>query len=947
MWTSRVAARRVGWFKSRPDGALYKRRRGIRMKWGLVLLGLVTTSMAAAVAPADFYVSTAGNDAWSGSLPAPNAAGTDGPFATVARARDAVRETVRAGLEHDVTVNVRGGTYYMREPLLLGPEDSGTAEHAVTYAAYSDEEVWLVGGVPLTEWRRYRDAIRVAAIPEGIEPRQVFENGRRMDLARAPDTGYYRVAQVPEAGEHTGFTYEEGDLSPENWDLTGATVYIWPTHDWSSHEIAIDGIEPDTRTIALRGRTGAQPGNRYFVQNLLEVLDRPGECRIDLEKRLVYCWPRRTPFENQVVVASCANPLIAVRGEGAGKPVRNLHFRDLNLSIANGAVVQISNAQDCSIQSCLVENGGGDGVSVTGHAAGVDIRSNLIRQHGANGVALSGLGSGPPADGEACQAVVENNHIHHCGRLVGHGAGVVVIQSGHNRIAQNDIHHMKRYGTSIKGGSWGQVPWETHWDHLHARNNVFAYNHIHHVNLDTQDTGAMECYLAGRDNVYDHNLIHDTGNDRFGLQSGIYIDDASDYFTVTNNVIYGVHGAGGDQCIFVKGIGNVIENNVLVVAPDNDSAIRSYSMGGHCYEHEYKRNIIVFEGRAGAVYDFNDWIDNRVTASDDNLFWKASGALRMRGGPARSGKSKLGFGSLDAWLAAFDGRFDQHSVVADPLFADPSRRDYRLKKSSPAPALGFEPIDTLEKAGLTADFPKRLHHLDTREEDKDEKLVANSIGMWLKRIEPGTFTMGSASDQSDDDEQPVHEVTISQPFYMGVYEVTQGQYEDVMGTNPSRFEGPRRPVEQVSWEDAREFCRRLSEREGATYRLPTEAEWEYACRAGTQTIYYWGDAFDERYAWASPNSGGTTHKSGATRPNPWGLCDMSGNVWEWCDGWYAPSYADGPATDPKGPRKGTYRVLRGGDWDFGPRRSRSAQRYWQDPGFLPGTCFGFRVVRTP
>ena len=917
------------------------------MRWRIALTGLVTVSMAAGATPADFYVATTGNDAWSGTFPAPNANGTDGPFASPIRARDAVRELVRAGLDHDVAVYLRGGTYYLRESLLLEPEDSGTAEHAITYAAYPNEEVWLVGGVPLTGWRVYRDAIQVAAIPEGIEPRQLFENGQRVDLARAPDSGYYRVEQASQVGDHTEFLYEEGDLAPENWDLAGATIYIWPTHDWSSQEIAIESIDPRTRTIALQGRTAAQPGNRYFLENVLELLDRPGECRIDLGKRLVYCWPRQGPIENQVIITSCPDPLLALRGGGAGEPVRNVHFRDLNLSIANGSLVHLSHVQDCSIRGCLLENARGDGVVVAGRASGVAICDNLIREQGANGVNLSGLGPGPAADGAAYQVVVENNHIHHCGRLVGHGAGVVIIQSGHNRIAHNDIHHMKRYGTSIKGGSWGQVAWEDHWDHLHARNNLFAYNHIHHVNRDTQDTGAMECFLAGRDNVYDHNLIHDTGNDRFGLQSGIYIDDASDYFTVTDNVIYGVHGAGGDQCIFVKGIGNVIRNNILIVAPDNTGAIRSFSMGGHCYEHEYTRNIIAFEGTAGVIYDFNDWIDTRVTASDNNLFWKPKGILSMRGGPARSGKSTLGFGSLDTWRAVFDGRFDRHSRIADPRFINPAQRDYRLKKRSPARALGFEPIDTLDKAGLTPAFPQRLRDLDAARAQEAEERIANSIGMWLQRINPGTFTMGSASDQSDNDEQPVREVAVSQPFYIGMYEVTQAQYEDVMGANPSRFKGPRRPVEQVSWEDAREFCRRLSKREGVAYRLPTEAEWEYACRAGTQTTYFWGDAFDERYAWASPNSGMTTHEVGATRPNPWGLYDMSGNVWEWCDGLYAPSYAGEPAVDPKGPRKGTYRVLRGGDWEFGPRRSRCAQRYWQDPDFLYGACFGFRVVRTP
>ena len=438
------------------------------MKWGLVLLSFVVASVAAGEVSADFYVSTNGNDAWSGTLDVPNTGGTDGPFATLARARDAVRDLVQAGLDHSVSVFVREGTYYVPETLDLGSEDSGTADYSVTYGAYADEEVWIIGGVVLSGWLPFRDDIWVASIPEGVEPQQVFENGRRMTLARAPNRGYYRVEEADSADDHTEFTYEDGDLAPDNWDVAGATVYIWPTYDWSSHEVSIEAIDADSRTILLESRTGAKPGNRYFVQNILGLLDEDGECRIDRESRLVYCRPRQAPVQEQTMVASGASPLLAIRG--AEGPVRNVHFENLNLSVANGHVVHMNNVEDCSIRGCLVENGRSDGVVVTGHAAGVAICDNLVRYHGMNGVDLSGLGPGPAAGGREWQVSIENNHIHHCGRLFGHGAGVAITQSGHNRVAQNDIHHMKRYGTALTGGSWGNATWEEHWDRLHARN---------------------------------------------------------------------------------------------------------------------------------------------------------------------------------------------------------------------------------------------------------------------------------------------------------------------------------------------------------------------------------------------------------------------------------------------------------------------------------------------
>ena len=231
----------------------------------------------------------------------------------------------------------------------------------------------------------------------------------------------------------------------------------------------------------------------------------------------------------------------------------------------------------------------------------------------------------------------------------------------------------------------------------------------------------------------------------------------------------------------------------------------------------------------------------------------------------------------------------------------------------------------------------------------EDKVITNSIGMKLRLIEPGEFMMGS--EKGDNNEKPVHKVKISKPFYIGVYEVTQAQYEKIMGTNRSEFSSADRPVECVSWNDAREFCKKLSEKEGVAYRLPTEAEWEYACRAGTKTEYYWGDTMDGRYAVYTENSGGKTQKVGTKEPNKWGLYDMSGNVWEWCEDLYGNRYSGSEEADPKGATKGEYRVLRGGSWCLNAENCRSAYRY----SFVPtlrgdyldfGCYFGFRVCRS-
>lgn len=232
--------------------------------------------------------------------------------------------------------------------------------------------------------------------------------------------------------------------------------------------------------------------------------------------------------------------------------------------------------------------------------------------------------------------------------------------------------------------------------------------------------------------------------------------------------------------------------------------------------------------------------------------------------------------------------------------------------------------------------------------------VRNSIGIEFVLIEPGTFEMGSPSGEPGrDDDETQHRVTLSQPFYLGKYEVTQEQWEAVMGTNPSRFSNCGRtcPVERVSWEDIQGFIAKLNLQEGVSvYRLPTEAEREYAARAGTQTAYYFGNVADRLgpYGWYMGNSDNRTHPVGQKQPNGWGLYDMHGNVWEWVADWYG-AYSRGAVTDPHGPRTGTDRVYRGGSRRYPALSCRASNRSGDSPGSRNNhfDTFGFRLARTP
>jgi len=272
--------------------------------------------------------------------------------------------------------------------------------------------------------------------------------------------------------------------------------------------------------------------------------------------------------------------------------------------------------------------------------------------------------------------------------------------------------------------------------------------------------------------------------------------------------------------------------------------------------------------------------------------------------------------------------------------------------------------------------------LDVPQKERQVTLdLGNGVTMKFVLIPAGEFTMGGPDSEEDSfaNERPQHQVRITKPFYLGVYEVTQGQYVRLMGKNPSFFQDENNPVQCVSWEDAQEFCRRLSSRRtekvaGCIYRLPTEAEWEYACRAGSTTKWCFGDSEDllKEYAWHKKNSDFEIHPVGEMEPNAWGLHDMHGNVCEWCSDWYDKDYyKHSPAADPMGPKTGSRpdyydkdyykhrrtadptdpkagwsRVYRGGSRVSWSEYCGSAKRAYEEPS-ARANYIGFRVALVP
>ncbi len=290
------------------------------------------------------------------------------------------------------------------------------------------------------------------------------------------------------------------------------------------------------------------------------------------------------------------------------------------------------------------------------------------------------------------------------------------------------------------------------------------------------------------------------------------------------------------------------------------------------------------------------------------------------------------------------GMFGLSRLGSLPGVATADEQDVAEEKgAATAPPLAVAPFDA---AAAKAHQEAWAKHLGVEVE------TVNSIGIKLAFIPAGEFLMGSPDGDSDarNHEKPQHTVRITKPIYLGVTEVTQEQYEQVMGTNPSHFKGAQLPVEKVSWEDAVEYCRKLSElpaeqSTGRVYRLPTDAEWEYACRAGSRTKWSFGDTESSlgEYAWYGDTSDNKTHPVGTKKTNAWGLYDMHGNVWEWSSDWWLRYYTTTAVSDPTGPATGSYRVIRGGSWISSAGRCRSAIRSGSTPDYR-FSHLGFRLA---
>jgi hypothetical protein len=702
-------------------------RRAVALAVASVVFAGVGGWAAAAPIPPNvkLYVSPAGNDAWSGGLPERAADGTDGPLASLAGARDRIRQ-LRAAKKVPLPVDVlfRAGRYRLAETVEFGPEDSGTDQTPVTFRPYFDEAVEICGGETIKGWT-VKDGVWSVTLPEVATGawyfRTLFVNGQRAQRARTPDNPehFFQIARIlkdsPEEMKksrllrrsHQGFIYTEGDL--ENWPrLAEAAVFTYEA--WARGIRKVQSIDPATRTVLFK-RTSMWPAihigeNRYWVENLPELLNAPGEWYLDRQNgRLSYIpRPGETPETCEVIAPRVAT-FVRLRADAAeNERVEYLHFRDLTFrygdwemeengyvawqaDVAVRGVIDLEGAHHVSISHCEVSRVGLYAINLARGSRHVRIFHNQLFDLGGGGVKIGHnyaghytyafqehpdgpqagirLNSPLPPKQRCGYNLVENNFIHHGGIIFASGIGVCVGRASWNRVAHNEISDFPYSGVSI-GMNWDAGPTQAH-------DNWIEYNHIHRIGRRRMsDLGGI--YMLGNSpgTVVRGNHIHDVHHRLYG-STCLYGDQGSSRILVEDNLF---HHAGGT--LSNGGFGQMeMRNNIFALA----GGATFWQLDGISL---MRRNLIFSSGEPLCV----KWAEPGGAGEnyDRNLRWeKGGGAPRWQDG------------SFVDW-AKENGR-EAQSLVADPGFADPENGDFSLPEDSPARRLGFRPLD-LSRVGL-------------------------------------------------------------------------------------------------------------------------------------------------------------------------------------------------------------------------------------------------------
>jgi len=700
-----------------------------RRAWVLVGCMLAIGGLTAARAgetPRTWHVAADGNDTWSGQLPRPNAAKSDGPFATLTRARDAIRQQNAAGKLTAAATVVVHGTVRLSETFVLEPQDSGTAEAPVRYVAADGAPAALSGGRSIGGWKKGTGDLWQTEVPEVRDGkwyfRELFVNGQRRIRARTPNEGFLRTGGPAQEYKRdkdrakgnrearTEFKFKPGDVSSGWQNPDDVNIFLY--HSWTNSLHWIEKIDAEAQTVRLSNATGWPLSwwdreQRYYVENVREGLDSPGEWYLNRKTGRLEYWPLPGEDLSRVaVVAPVVSQLIRLDGNWEeGQLVHHVEFRGLaiehadwpfddrqktydgqSVAFAPGAV-QARGAEHVTFENCAIAHVGCYGVwleSGCKHnrlvrcevhdlgAGGVRIGETIpLPKPGANPAkgtpapAITIEGNGPRDTGHN---VVDNCFVHDGGHVFAAGTGMFLGHTAFNQITHNEICDFKYSGVCV-GWIWGFAPSPAH-------HNRIADNHIHHLGWGVlSDMGGVYSLGPSPGTVVAHNLVHHVNSYSYGGW-GLYTDEGSSQIVLENNIAYDTKTGGFHQHY---GADNEIRNNIFAFSREVQIQ-RS---------REDLKNSVVFE--RNIVYCDNDQVLMRVWRNGDyrvdyNDYWSTAQAE-----PIFDNRS------FAEWQQT-SGQ-DQHSVLADPKFVAAAQRDFRLQPDSPALKLGFKPI-SVEGIGL-------------------------------------------------------------------------------------------------------------------------------------------------------------------------------------------------------------------------------------------------------
>jgi len=645
----------------------------------------------------------------------------DSPFRTLTRARNAVRGLKTRPNKGGIRVAVRGGVYRLEEPLALLPEDSGTEDAPVIYAAYPGESPVVSGGRVIRGLRKNTNGAYSTTIPaaknHGWVFRQLFVDGRRYIPARSPNAGQYSIVRgvPPEGGSGTAkdrFVFRSGNIEP--WpNLSDVELRI--TFSWNTGTFPVKSVDPKTRIVTLGGPAVwelPKPGMAtcpYIVINHPGACDAPGEWQLNRDTGEL----RIIPFGNEdlaaaEVVAPAFERLVIAQGAPEeGRYVEHVRFDSLSFQHAGwdlppqgfstpqaasalGAALDFHATRHCAVTACEVAHVGRYGISFDRDCSHNTIQRNHLHDLGGGGVRIGTTDRvAPPFERLAHHNLVDNNLIHDGGHTNPGAVGIYMAYGSNNTFSHNDVSDLRYTGISL-GWTWDIV-------YSGTRENRVEYNHVHHVMRTLEDGGGIYSLGLTPGSVIRNNVVHDVGTPPEAVGHGVYIDGGSSALLCESNVCYDCGNGGiriqhGTSCITVL-------NNI--------SAFCGFGLGMDSERTNiFQYNIVYIDGAGTPFYNVPEWQTyNKII--DYNVYWRADGKpIKFLDFTWEEWRKKEGI--KDIWYTPV---MDKHSMIADPLFVDAARRDFRLQPKSPALTLGFRPIDT-SKVGLYGD--KEWTSLPTR-----------------------------------------------------------------------------------------------------------------------------------------------------------------------------------------------------------------------------------------